>query len=163
MHISSDSLFSKILKKPSIVKKKMIPHIKGLDFSQIWSKKKFKMADLENSKWPPQKNLVFQLRQFYIFFHEFLFFLFFLLFLSEKSSPFIWGVVYFCNMDDFFRILEKRLSELICTRLYLQRNYHRNKLYGLHFWPQLSGDRFGWKAGLVLTTTLFQNLTTRKH
>ena len=60
----------------------------------------------------------------------------------------IWGVVYFCNMDDFFRILEKRLSELICTRLYLQRNYHRNKLYGLHFWPQLSGDRFGWKADL---------------
>ena len=28
------------------------------------------MADLENSKWPPQKNLVFQLRQFSIFFHE---------------------------------------------------------------------------------------------
>ena len=32
--------------------------------------KKFKMADLENSKWPPQKNLIFQLRQFSIFFHE---------------------------------------------------------------------------------------------
>ena len=32
--------------------------------------KKIKMADLENSKWPPQKNLVFQLRQFSIFFHE---------------------------------------------------------------------------------------------
>ena len=29
------------------------------------------MADLENSKWPPQKNLVFQLRQFSIFFHQF--------------------------------------------------------------------------------------------
>ena len=28
------------------------------------------MADLENSKWPPQKNLIFQLRQFSIFFHE---------------------------------------------------------------------------------------------
>ena len=27
------------------------------------------MADLENSKWPPQKNLIFQLRQFSIFFH----------------------------------------------------------------------------------------------
>ena len=34
VHISSDSLFSKILKKPSKVQKKMIPHIKGLDFSQ---------------------------------------------------------------------------------------------------------------------------------
>ena len=70
VHKRWQSFFSKILKKPSIVQKKMIPHIKGLDFSPIWSKKKFKMADLENSKWPPQKTLVFQLRQFSIFFHE---------------------------------------------------------------------------------------------
>ena len=70
VHKSSDSFFSKILEKPSIVQKKMIPHLKGLDFSQRWSKKKFKMADLENLKWPPQKNLIFQLRQFSIFFHE---------------------------------------------------------------------------------------------
>ena len=70
VHKSSDSFFSKILEKPSIVQKKMIPHINGLGFSLIWSKKKFKMADLENSKWPPQKNLIFQLRQFSIFFHE---------------------------------------------------------------------------------------------
>ena len=65
-----NEVFFKILEEPSIVQKKMIPHIKGLDFSQRWSKKKIKMADLENSKWPPQKNLVFQLRQFSIFFHE---------------------------------------------------------------------------------------------
>ena len=32
--------------------------------------KKIKIADLKNSKWPPQKNLIFQLRQFSIFFHE---------------------------------------------------------------------------------------------
>ena len=70
VHKSSDSFFSKILEKLSIVQKKMIPHIKGLDFSQRWSK----MADLENSKWPPQKNLVFQLRQFSIFFMKFLWF-----------------------------------------------------------------------------------------
>jgi len=69
-HKSSDSFFSKILEKLSIVQKKMIPHINGLHFSMRWSKKKFKMANLENSKWPPQKNLVFQLRQFSIFFHE---------------------------------------------------------------------------------------------
>ena len=36
----------------------MITHIKGLDVSQRWSKKKLKMADLENSKWPLQKNLL---------------------------------------------------------------------------------------------------------
>ena len=34
VHKSSDSFFFKILEKPSIVQKKMIPHIKGLDFSQ---------------------------------------------------------------------------------------------------------------------------------
>ena len=38
-------LFSKILKKPSIVQKKMTPHMNGLRFSLKWSKKKFKMAD----------------------------------------------------------------------------------------------------------------------
>ena len=70
VHKSSDSFFSKILEKPSIVQKKMIPHITGLVFSLKWCKKKFKMAALENSKWPPQKNLIFQLRQFSIFFHE---------------------------------------------------------------------------------------------
>ena len=37
----------------------------------------------------------------------------------KTSSLFIWGIIYFCNMIGFFRILEKRLSELICTRLYV--------------------------------------------
>ena len=44
VHKRWQSFFSKILEKPSIVQKKMLPHIKGLDFSQRWSKK--------NSKWP---------------------------------------------------------------------------------------------------------------
>jgi hypothetical protein len=70
VHKSPPPFFSKILEKPSIVQKKMIPRINGLGFSLILSKKKFKMADLENSKWPPEKNLIFQLRQFSIFFHE---------------------------------------------------------------------------------------------
>ena len=35
VHKSSDSFFSKILEKPSIVQKKMIPHINGLVFSLI--------------------------------------------------------------------------------------------------------------------------------
>ena len=43
---------------------------------------------------------------------------FFLLHISEKSSPFIWGIIFFCTMDGFSRILEKRLSALLCTRLY---------------------------------------------
>ena len=44
---------------------------------------------------------------------------FFLLHLCEKSSPFIWGIIFFCTMDVFSRILEKKLSELLCTRLYM--------------------------------------------
>ena len=43
---------------------------------------------------------------------------FFLLNLCEKSSPFIWGIIFFCTMDGFSRILEKKLYELQCTRLY---------------------------------------------
>ena len=40
-------------------------------------------------------------------------------FISMKtSSLFIWDIIYFCNISGFFRILEKTLSELICTRLY---------------------------------------------
>ena len=35
VHKRWQSFFSKILKEPSIVQKKMIPHIKGLDFSPI--------------------------------------------------------------------------------------------------------------------------------
>ena len=44
---------------------------------------------------------------------------FFLLHFSEKRSPFIWGIIFFCTMDGFSRILEKKLSKLLCTRLYL--------------------------------------------
>ena len=36
---SWNEVFFKILEEPSIVQKKLIPHIKGLDFSQRWSKK----------------------------------------------------------------------------------------------------------------------------
>ena len=55
-----NEVFFKILEEPSIVQKKMIPHIKGLDFSQRWSKKKnqngrlrkFKMAASKKPRFP---------------------------------------------------------------------------------------------------------------
>ena len=146
MHKSSDSFFSKILEKLSIVQKKMIPHMKGLSFSLKWSKKKFKMADSKNSKWPPQKKTHFPapsiLNIFSWNFHEeilriggaekwvffwgghFEFFKsailnFFLLHISEKPSPFIWGIIFFCTMDGFSRILEKKGGGLLCTPLYM--------------------------------------------
>ena len=43
---------------------------KWAGFFTDMKQKKFKMADLENSKWPPQKNLLFQLRQFSLSFPE---------------------------------------------------------------------------------------------
>ena len=46
---------------------------------------------------------------------------FFLLHLCEKSSPFIWGNIFFCTMDGFSRILEKKLCHLLCTRLYWEK------------------------------------------
>ena len=70
LHTSPPPFFSKILEKPSKKKKKMIPHINGLGFSQKKRKKKIKMADLKDSKWPPQKTLIFQRHQFARFFHE---------------------------------------------------------------------------------------------
>ena len=59
VHKSSDSFFSKILEKPSILQKKMIPHRNELHFSMNWSKKKFQNGRLKNSKWPPQKKTHF--------------------------------------------------------------------------------------------------------
>jgi hypothetical protein len=40
VHISSDEVFSKILKKPSIVQKKMIPHMKGFGLYNKMKQKK---------------------------------------------------------------------------------------------------------------------------
>ena len=36
----------------------------------------------------------------------------------KKPRRFIWGSIYSCTMDGFFRIFKKAVSELICTRLY---------------------------------------------
>ena len=47
--------------------------------------------------------------------------IFFLLHISERPSPFIWGIIFFCTMDGFSRILEKKGGGLLCTRLYLAK------------------------------------------
>ena len=62
------------------------------------------------------ENEVFLSWPFWIFFQEKLFFCF----ISMKTrSPFIWGIIYFCTMYGFSRILEKTSFQLICTRLYI--------------------------------------------
>ena len=37
----------------------------------------------------------------------------------KTTLAFIWGLIFFCTIDGFLRILEKTSSELICTRLYV--------------------------------------------
>ena len=54
VHISSGSLFSKILRKPSMVQKKMISHLIGL--LVFFEMKKFFFILKKKSKWPTQKN-----------------------------------------------------------------------------------------------------------
>ena len=43
----------------------------------------------------------------------------FFCFISLKNAArlYVWGIIFFCTMDGFSRILEKKLSELLCTRL----------------------------------------------
>ena len=47
------------------------------------------------------------------------FWFFFCFTLLKRPKAFIWGIIFFCTMDGFFRILEKTASELICTQLYI--------------------------------------------
>ena len=50
VHISSDEVFSKILKKPSIVKKKMIPHMKAFGLFNKMKQNIFFFFAKKNSK-----------------------------------------------------------------------------------------------------------------
>ena len=56
-----------------------------------------------------------------------------LLHLNEKSSLFIWCIIYFCNMYGFFRILEKTSSKLICTWLYLHNSLSEFTMVNFQF------------------------------
>ena len=62
VHISSDELFSRILKKPSIVQKKMIPHMEAFGL--------FNKMKHEKSKWPAKKRSFSSSAIFSIFFCE---------------------------------------------------------------------------------------------
>ena len=58
VHISSDSIFSKILKKSSIVQKKFFPHIKlkGLDFFTEVKQKKIQNGRLKKTSFSSSAN-----------------------------------------------------------------------------------------------------------
>ena len=103
VHISWNELFFKILKKPSLMQKYEIPHMKAKlifiekklkqNFFFFWKiqqpktknqKFHFPALPILNISWPKFQVLV--------------------------TMAFIWGSVYFCTMDCFFRILKKTLS-----------------------------------------------------
>ena len=67
---SLDSFFSKILEKTIHSVEINDTSYERAAFSTEMKQKKIQNGRLKNSKWPPQKNLIFQLRQFSIFFHE---------------------------------------------------------------------------------------------
>ena len=88
---------------------------------EIFMKKYWELADLENE--------VFWGGHFE--FSKLAILDFFLLHISEKPSPFIRGIIFFCTMDGFSRILEKKGGWLLCTRLYIRipniyKNYNQN-------------------------------------
>ena len=67
----------------------------------------------------------------------------------------IWGSIYSCTMDGFFRIFKKAVSELICTRLYLLKGNKAN------LWIQLVTVR--QNLGMLLQNKLNQKLKLSKN
>ena len=114
VHISSDEVFSKIMKKPS-----MMPHMKAkLIFIGIffWKTKKPKKKTLKFSG----KNIENWRSWKMTFFFCYLFqdIGFFKRKFSQWKSPWLsYEVTFISAVWIFFRILKKALSELICTRL----------------------------------------------
>ena len=66
----------------------------------------------------------------------------------KRPKAFLWGIIYFCTMDGFFRILEKTSSELICTRLYILDFYWNPFIFSLsdssdnRSWPGPNQPKF---------------------
>ena len=120
---------------------------------------KFSQKIIEN--WRSWKMTFFR-RPFWIFFSEKNFFFCFIL--LKRPKAFIWGIIFFCTMDEFFRILEKTSSELICTRLYVMtglssslarfgNNY--NQPYLLKLWRLLDTGGHLWHNQSIKKKTFF--------
>ena len=113
---------------------------------------KISWTNIEN--WRSWKTSFFLRRPFWIFKSAIL--IFFLLHLSGKSSPFIWDIIYFCTMDGFSRILEKKLSELLCTIC------SRVVMYkGFYPYPRVITLPYPWwlaPTGTLPFNTLWKNL-----
>jgi hypothetical protein len=88
-----------------------LSHINALQIIQFYTSKdqsqKFSRKNIEN--WRSPENDFCLVFSFLVFGYWVIFFVF-----SQWKTPkrFIWGRVYFCTMDGFFRILKKAVSEL---------------------------------------------------
>ena len=86
---------------------------------------------------------------------------FFLLHLCEKSSSFIWGNIFFCTMDGFSRILEKKLCHLLCTRLYIDEEpgikifYCTEEFTKIRQRHLLLEQTFTWNSPIILPPLFF--------
>ena len=89
---------------------------------------------------------------------------FFLLHICEKSSPFVWGNIFFCTMDVFFQNLGK---DFILTNMHTtvfqvwSATYHKrplNQFDKLAIWltsriSHLSNDPFAWRLMITYSIT----------
>ena len=111
----SDSLTTTLVKSNQCPSHQSILLTQG-PIHENFMKKYWELAELENE--------VFLRRPFWIFWVGH--FELFLLHFSEKPSPFIWGIIFFCIMDDSSRILETFMhttvplhKHFVCTKITL--------------------------------------------
>ena len=98
----------------------LLSHTNALCINQFYQLKdqsmKFSLKNIEN--WQSPENDFCLVFWFLVFGYWVVQKNFFLVFLYEKKPRrFIWGSIYSCSMDGFFRIFQKAVSKLICTRL----------------------------------------------
>ena len=86
------------------------------------------------------------------------FWIFFLLHFNEKCSPFLWGIIFLCTMDGFSRILEKKLSKVLCTRLYVC-TYKSHIIYLYTYWDLWSIVEYLYFISAAFTAFL-SNMST---
>ena len=80
----------------------------------------------------------------------------------KRLKALVWGIIYFCTMDGFFRILEKTGSKLICTRLkivwivLITMKPHANRPLWVIIWNNTI--HFQWFVNLVFANWICINV-----
>ena len=121
-----------------------LPRTNPLNFCELRSRE---LAELENDI------VLFLVIGFFQFF-----------FSMKMAVAFIWGSVYFCTMDCFFRILKKALSSLICIGLFsvlVWKTHHDGWFQLIHIKKKLKDEDFhsNWKGkniSFIITNLIFK-------